>query len=231
MTPRQLRRELRERKKDLRRSVDVMRREARERVEQLPAVRREKQRRRLRRAVAIATLLLLAMLMRCECEPTPPAPPPEVKVEPAPQVKPKPPVPPPPAPFVPEGWITLAVVGAHLTGMPLNPQLTAPGGVCLGEAATAPSYRLYALKGTVPPKPGMAHDPGFQGPGLAVELWALPPDAFGAFVAAIPAPLGIGKVLLADGRAVCGFLCEGHALEGAEEITAFGGWRAYLANR
>ena len=141
------------------------------------------------------------------------------------------PVPPPPAPFVPEGWITLAVVGAHLTGMPLNPQLTAPGGVCLGEAATAPSYRLYALKGTVPPKPGMAHDPGFQGPGLVVELWALPPDAFGAFVAAIPAPLGIGKVLLADGRAVCGFLCEGHALEGAEEITAFGGWRAYLANR
>lgn len=141
------------------------------------------------------------------------------------------PVPPPPAPFVPEGWITLAVVGAHLTGMPLNPQLTAPGGVCLGEAATAPSYRLYALKGTVPPKPGMAHDPGFQGPGLAVELWALPPAAFGAFVAAIPAPLGIGKVLLADGRAVCGFLCEGHALEGAEEITAFGGWRAYLARR
>ena len=141
------------------------------------------------------------------------------------------PVPPPPAPFVPEGWIPLAVVGAHLTGMPLNPQLTAPGGVCLGEAATAPSYRLYALKGTVPPKPGMAHDPGFQGPGLTVELWALPPAAFGAFVAAIPAPLGIGKVLLADGRAVCGFLCEGHALEGAEEITAFGGWRAYLAGR
>lgn len=141
------------------------------------------------------------------------------------------PVPPPPAPFVPEGWIPLAVVGAHLTGMPLNPQLTEPGGVCLGEAATAPSYRLYALKGTVPPKPGMAHDPGFQGPGLAVELWALPPAAFGAFVAAIPAPLGIGKVLLADGRAVCGFLCEGHALEGAEEITAFGGWRAYLAGR
>ena len=141
------------------------------------------------------------------------------------------PVPPPPAPFVPEGWITLAVVGAHLTGMPLNPQLTAPGGVCLGEAATAPSYRLYALKGTVPPKPGMAHDPGFQGPGLTVELWALPPAAFGAFVAAIPAPLGIGKILLADGRAVCGFLCEGHALEGAEEITAFGGWRAYLARR
>lgn len=95
MTPRELRRELRERKKELRRSVDVMRREARERVEQLPAVRREKQRKRLRRAVAIATLLLLAMLMRCECEPAPPAPPPEVKVEPAPQVKPKPPVPPP----------------------------------------------------------------------------------------------------------------------------------------
>lgn len=140
------------------------------------------------------------------------------------------PVPPPPAPFVPEGWIPLAVVGAHLTGMPLNPQLTGPGGVCLGEAVTAPSYRLYALKGTVPPKPGMAHAPGFQGPGLTVELWALPPAAFGAFVAAIPAPLGVGKILLADGRAVSGFLCEGHALEDAEEITAFGGWRAYLAS-
>jgi allophanate hydrolase len=141
------------------------------------------------------------------------------------------PVPPPPAPFVPEGWITLSVVGAHLTGMPLNPQLTGPGGVCLGEATTAPGYRLYALAGTVPPKPGMAYDPAFQGPGLAVELWALPPAAFGAFVAAIPAPLGIGKVTLADGRASAGFLCEAHALEGAEEITAFGGWRAYLASR
>ncbi|TPE49885.1 allophanate hydrolase [Amaricoccus solimangrovi] len=141
------------------------------------------------------------------------------------------PVPPPPAPFVPGGWITLAVVGAHLSGMPLNTELTAPGGVLVGAATTAPGYRLYALAGTVPPKPGLAHAPGFEGPGIAVELWALPPAAFGAFVAAIPAPLGIGKVLLADGSAVPGFLCEGHALDGAEEITGFGGWRAYRAAR
>ncbi|PZQ51268.1 MAG: allophanate hydrolase [Rhodovulum sulfidophilum] len=141
------------------------------------------------------------------------------------------PVTPPPAPFVPEGWLKVAVVGAHLSGMPLNPQLTGPGGVLVGEATTAPGYRLYALAGTVPPKPGMTHEPGFEGPGLKLEVWALPPAAFGAFVAAIPAPLGIGKVLLADGSAVPGFLCEGHALEGAEEITAFGGWRAYMAAR
>lgn len=136
---------------------------------------------------------------------------------------------PAPEPHVPEGWITLAVVGAHLTGMPLNRELTGPGGIFLEETRTAPDYRLYTLAGTVPPKPGMVAAPGFAGPGLIVELWALPPAAFGAFVAAIPAPLGIGKVTLADGRAVSGFLCEGHALAGAEEITAFGGWRAFRA--
>ncbi len=139
------------------------------------------------------------------------------------------PVPPPPAPFAPEGWIPLVVVGAHLSGMPLNWQLTGPGGVLLGVRTTSPAYRLYALPGTVPPKPGLAHEPGFDGPGIKVELWALPPAAFGAFTAAIPAPLGIGKILLADGSSVPGFLCEGYALEGAEEITEFGGWRAYLA--
>jgi allophanate hydrolase len=141
------------------------------------------------------------------------------------------PVPPPPAPFMPEGWLPIAVVGAHLSGMPLNPQLTGPGGILLREATTAPGYRLYALAGTVPAKPGMTYEPGFEGPGLLVEIWALPAAAFGAFVAAIPAPLGIGKVLLADGSAVPGFLCEGHALEGAEEITRLGGWRAYITAR
>jgi allophanate hydrolase len=138
-------------------------------------------------------------------------------------------VPPAPAPALPPGMIPIAVVGAHLSGMPLNAQLTGTGGVLVGEAVTAPGYRLYALPGTVPPKPGMVFDPGFPGPGIAVEVWALPPAAFGSFAAAIPAPLGLAKVMLADGRAVPGFLCEAHALEGAEEITAFGGWRAYLA--
>ena len=85
------------------------------------------------------------------------------------------------------------------------------------------------LPSTVPPKPGLIADPGFAGGGIAVEVWALPTAAFGAFVARIPAPLGIGKVTLADGSAVSGFLCEGHAVAGAEEITAFGGWRAWRA--
>jgi allophanate hydrolase len=138
-------------------------------------------------------------------------------------------VPPPPLPEIPSGWLPLAVVGAHLTGMPLNHELTRPGGVKLAETTTAPGYRLYAQPGTVPPKPGLIHDPAFTGPGIAVEVWALPAAAFGAFVARIPAPLGIGKLSLANGSIVSGFLCEGHALQGAEEITSFGGWRAFLA--
>ena len=125
--------------------------------------------------------------------------------------------------------IPLFVVGAHLSGMPLNRELTGPGGFLLRAAQTAPGYRLYALAGTVPPKPGMVYEPGFQGPGLAVEVWALPAAAFGAFVAAIPAPLGVGKITLDDGSQVTGFLCEAHALAGAEEITRFGGWSAYRA--
>jgi hypothetical protein len=94
MTPRELRRELRRRKKELRRSAELMRRATRERVEQIPAVRREKRRRRIRRVVTIAALLLLAMLVRCECAPSPPVPPPEPVVQPAPEVKPKKPAPP-----------------------------------------------------------------------------------------------------------------------------------------
>jgi allophanate hydrolase len=134
-----------------------------------------------------------------------------------------------PLPAVPEGWLQIAVVGAHLTGMPLNGELSGPGGVKLAETTTAPDYRLYALPGTVPPKPGLIHDPDFAGSGIAVEVWALPAAAFGAFVERIPAPLGIGKLTLADGAKVSGFLCEGHAVAGATEITRFGGWRAYLA--
>jgi allophanate hydrolase len=139
------------------------------------------------------------------------------------------PVPAAEAPSLPSGWVPICVVGAHLSGMPLNRELTGPGGFRLAETRTAGGYRLYALPGTTPPKPGMAHDPAFAGEGIAVEVWALPADAFGRFVAAIPAPLGIGKVTLADGSQVPGFLCEAHALAGAEEITRFGGWRAYRA--
>ncbi len=127
--------------------------------------------------------------------------------------------------------IALAVVGAHLTGMPLNRELTGLGGTLERSARTAPGYRFYALAGTVPPKPGLVREPGFAGPGIAVEVWRLSPAAFGRFVAAIPQPLGIGKLLLDDGTEVSGFLCEPAALAGATEITEFGGWRNYIASR
>jgi allophanate hydrolase len=132
-------------------------------------------------------------------------------------------------PPIDDGCLEIVVVGAHLTGQPLNHQLTDGGGRLLRTTRTAPDYRLYALAGTVPPKPGLIREPGFVGPGLEVEVWALPPAAFGRFVAAIPAPLGVGKVALADGTAPTGFLCEPFALEGAREITELGGWRAYRA--
>lgn len=127
--------------------------------------------------------------------------------------------------------IPIVVVGAHLSGLPLNHELTGPGGHLVKRSRTAADYRLYALPNTTPPKPGLIREPGFAGPGLEVEVWALPPEAFGRFVAKIPAPLGIGKLTLDDGSSVSGFLCEAHALVGATEITQFGGWRAYLASR
>ncbi len=127
--------------------------------------------------------------------------------------------------------VPIVVVGAHLTGMPLNKELTGPGGKLLKTCRTAADYKLYALPNTTPPKPGLVREPGFAGPGLAVEVWELPPAAFGQFVARIPAPLGIGKVTLDDGSSVSGFLCEAHALAGAEEITHHGGWRAFIASR
>ncbi|RCW78997.1 allophanate hydrolase [Phyllobacterium bourgognense] len=137
---------------------------------------------------------------------------------------------PPQCAFVPsdDGSVPIVVVGAHLSGMPLNHQLTAPGGRLLKTCRTAQDYRLFALPGTVPPKPGLIRDPGFKGPGLEVEVWLMPPDAFGHFVQNIPDPLGIGKVTLDDGSAVSGFLCEAHAVRGAEDITHIGGWRTYL---
>jgi len=127
--------------------------------------------------------------------------------------------------------LQIVVVGAHLSGMPLNPQLTTPGGHLVKKCHTARDYRLYALPNTTPPKPGMVREPGYAGPGLEVEVWALPAAAFGNFVANIPAPLGIGKIALDDGSEVSGFLCEAHALAGAVEITAYGGWRGYMASK
>jgi allophanate hydrolase len=126
--------------------------------------------------------------------------------------------------------IAIAVVGAHLSGMPLNRELTALGGRLLSATATAPDYKLYALKGTVPPKPGLLRVAPGGGSAIAVEVWALSPAAFGSFVAAIPSPLSIGTLTLADGTAVKGFLAEPAAIEGARDISHFGGWRAYMAD-
>jgi allophanate hydrolase len=125
--------------------------------------------------------------------------------------------------------IPLAVVGAHLSGGPLNRELRELGGRLLQATRTAGCYRLYALPGTRPPKPGLARRPGEPGAGIDVEVWSLSASAFGSFVARIPPPLAIGTVELADGSSVKGFLCEEHALAAARDITGYGGWRAYLS--
>ncbi len=133
------------------------------------------------------------------------------------------------SPLPADGEIAIAVVGAHLTGMPLNGELRSLGGRLLEETTTAPDYRLYALGNTTPPKPGMLRVAGQQGASIAVEVWALPAEGFGHFVAAVPSPLSIGTITLADGRSVKGFLVEPAAIEGARDISQFGGWRAYVA--
>jgi allophanate hydrolase len=126
--------------------------------------------------------------------------------------------------------IPVAVCGAHLRGQPLNHQLTERGAALLDRTVTAPDYRLYALAGGPPDRPGLVRVEA-QGAAIEVEVWSLPVAAFGSFVAAIPAPLAIGKLTLADGRQVSGFLCEAHAVVGAQDITGYGGWRAYQAAR
>ncbi len=124
----------------------------------------------------------------------------------------------------------VAVAGAHLSGQPLNHQLTSRGGRLMRTCKTSQHYKLYALQGTVPPKPGLVRDPRFVGGGIEIEVWALDEAAFGSFVDEVPAPLAIGTVVLEDGTTVNGFVCEPHALDGAVDITACGGWRAYLAS-
>jgi allophanate hydrolase len=132
----------------------------------------------------------------------------------------------PDADVVPPYWIPIAVVGAHLAGEPLNHQLTDAGARFLRATRTAPSYRFYALPNTTPAKPGLARVEA-GGTAIDVEVWALPPTAFGAFVARVPPPLCIGSLELEDRTRVSGFLCEGYALSGALDISGFGGWRAY----
>lgn len=123
--------------------------------------------------------------------------------------------------------LPIAAVGAHLSGLPLNGQLTELGATLREATHTAPHYRLYALPGTTPPKPGLQRVRS-DGTAIALEVWDVPLHQVGRFLAGIPAPLGLGNVELADGRVVHGFLCEGHALLGAVDISHHGGWRAYL---
>jgi allophanate hydrolase len=125
------------------------------------------------------------------------------------------------------GYLRLAVVGAHLKGMPLNHELTEREAVFVERTSTSSAYRLYALSGTIPPKPGLARCG--DGAEIEVELWDMPLAHVGRFLAGIPAPLGLGSLELSDGRMVKGFICEGQAIETATDITRFGGWRAFRA--
>ncbi|MGI4813660.1 MAG: allophanate hydrolase [Janthinobacterium lividum] len=134
-----------------------------------------------------------------------------------------------PLPFD-EPTVTLAVVGAHLRGQPLNRQLLEAGARFVAATKTTPDYRLFALAGTTPPKPGLVRTTALGQP-IAIELWEVPVRRFGALVAQVPAPLGIGTVQAADGALVKGFICEPTAVaagSGARDITGFGGWLAYL---
>jgi len=128
-----------------------------------------------------------------------------------------------------DGMIEIAVVGAHLSGMPLNPQLKNLGGQFCRTAKTISAYNLYALAGQAIPKPGLLRSPDGSGSSIDVEVWGLSPEGFGTFVAAIPSPLGIGTLELADGTNPKGFLVETAGLKDATDISHFGGWRKYVA--
>jgi allophanate hydrolase len=128
-----------------------------------------------------------------------------------------------------DGYINVAVCGAHLSGMPLNPQLSDRHAILVDSTATAPHYQFYALAGGPPFRPGLKRiNHGEQGDAIFVEVWAVPEAYFGTFVAGIPAPLGIGKVELANGDWVTGFICEAYGLVDAKDITHFKDWREYI---
>jgi allophanate hydrolase len=127
--------------------------------------------------------------------------------------------------------VRIAVVGAHLSGMPLNRQLTERGAHLECSARTAAHYRLYLLPDTTPPKPGLLRCADGSGHAIELEIWRMPVAAYGSFVAEIPPPLGIGTLALEDGSSVQGFVCEAVAVSGARDISAFGGWRNFIASQ
>jgi allophanate hydrolase len=126
------------------------------------------------------------------------------------------------------GEIAVAVVGAHLTGMPLNGELKSFRARFLERTTTTPDYRMFLLPGTAPAKPGLLRVAAGHGTAIDVEIWAMPVEQFGRFVESIPAPLSIGTVAVADGRSVKGFLVEAEATRDARDISAFGGWRSFM---
>ena len=138
------------------------------------------------------------------------------------------PVPPPHDAAAIPGEVAVALVGAHMAGLPLNGQITGRGGRFLEATRTSPDYRLFALAGGPPARPGLLRVTE-GGASIALELWAMAAEALGSFLSEIPSPLGLGRVRLADGRLATGFLVEAAGLEGAADITAHGGWRAYLS--
>ncbi len=129
---------------------------------------------------------------------------------------------------LPSGQVRVAVVGAHLLGLPLNYQLRERGARCVAATQTAPNYRFHALPDGK--RPALVRVEA-EGAAIACEVWEMPVANFGSFVAGIPAPLGIGKVELADGTVVNGFICEPIGVQGAQDITAYGDWRAWLLCR
>jgi allophanate hydrolase len=126
-----------------------------------------------------------------------------------------------------DSYIPVVVCGAHMSGLPLNHQLTSRRAMFLRKTWTNPVYRLWALPGGPPYRPGMIHVTE-GGAAIEVEVWSVPAAEFGSFVNGVPAPLAIGKVELQDGSRVSGFVCEAYAADGARDITSFGGWRGYL---
>jgi allophanate hydrolase len=130
-------------------------------------------------------------------------------------------------PPVADDRFSIAVVGAHMSRLPLNGELTGLGGRLESATRTAAHYKLFALSGGPPYRPGLVRVAD-NGASIELEVWSLPKGAFGSFIAGIPAPLGIGTIELVDGSTVQGFVCEGYAAESAKDITHFGGWRAYL---
>jgi allophanate hydrolase len=133
----------------------------------------------------------------------------------------------PPFHASPEDQVLLAVVGAHLSGEPLNGQLTSRGANLIRSCKTWQGYKLFALAGTKPAKPGLLRVDDDSGYAIEVEVWGMSTAAFGSFVAEVPPPMAIGTIKLEDGSQVKGFLCEPYGMNGASDISHFGGWRAY----